>query len=382
MKENLINQNQFNKMQKKHMSYEENQIIHKTKINKTIVSMLLMLLVCFSISPKIPVSTPILITAQAEVAINASKKTMCKGDTYKLKINGTTKKVTWKSSNKSVAVVDANGKVTAKKKGTATITGTIGKNNYTCKVTVNNSMVKPRKTTVAVNVTKTVTVWVDTKNLTQMACTVSNDNIKCTWGDWKSDACPLKIKGVIPGTTTVEVYNTNEKSAKSIITVKIKPAEATAYGSVTGNVTYHYNQYRGYVPDTNARVFLIPKNRNAKGFNIKYTDFTVLSSTLLKKYVYSGKVDGRGNYAINHVPTGQYVAVIVSENTTDGNWFNASDKKTFYTNRSKKFKNVLNDFSAFRLSKSIGMYQWSIGTLAVYKGEKTGYSHAFGYTYN
>ena len=40
--------------------------------------------------------------------------------------------------------------------------------------------------------------------------------------------------------------------------------------------------------------------------------------------------------AINHVPTGQYVAVIVSENTTDGNWFNASDKKTFYTNRSKR----------------------------------------------
>ena len=126
-------------------------------------------------------------------------------------------------------------------------------------------MVKPRKTTVAVNVTKAVTVWVDTKNLTQMSCTVSNDNIKCTWGDWKSDACPLKIKGVIPGTTTVEVYNTNEKSAKSIITVKIKPAEATAYGSVTGNVTYHYNQYRGYVPDIKRQSIPDSEKQECKG---------------------------------------------------------------------------------------------------------------------
>ena len=42
----------------------------------------------------------------------------------------------WQSSNKTVAAVDKNGKVTAKKKGTAIITGSLYDKKYTCKVTV------------------------------------------------------------------------------------------------------------------------------------------------------------------------------------------------------------------------------------------------------
>jgi uncharacterized protein YjdB len=42
----------------------------------------------------------------------------------------------WQSSNKTVATVNANGKVTAKKKGTAIITASLYDKRYTCKVTV------------------------------------------------------------------------------------------------------------------------------------------------------------------------------------------------------------------------------------------------------
>ena len=45
-------------------------------------------------------------------------------------------KATWKSSNPKVATVSSKGKVTAKKKGTATITAKVGKTTYKCKVTV------------------------------------------------------------------------------------------------------------------------------------------------------------------------------------------------------------------------------------------------------
>ena len=45
-------------------------------------------------------------------------------------------KATWKSSNPKVATVSSRGKVTAKKKGTATITAKVGKTTYKCKVTV------------------------------------------------------------------------------------------------------------------------------------------------------------------------------------------------------------------------------------------------------
>lgn len=77
------------------------------------------------------------ITAQAaSVKLNATKKTLVKGQTYTLKISGTSKKVKWSTSKKSVATVDGKGKVTAKGKGKATITATVSGTKYTCKITV------------------------------------------------------------------------------------------------------------------------------------------------------------------------------------------------------------------------------------------------------
>ena len=75
--------------------------------------------------------------------MSKSKLTLTKGETEALKLNGTDQKITWKSSNKNIASVDKNGKITAKKKGTVTITATVLKKKYTCKVTVKN----PKNTT-------------------------------------------------------------------------------------------------------------------------------------------------------------------------------------------------------------------------------------------
>ena len=69
--------------------------------------------------------------------LNASKKTLKKGKSFKLKVKkGRIGKVTFKSGNKKVATVNANGKVTAKKKGKAVITVTANGVNLKCKVTV------------------------------------------------------------------------------------------------------------------------------------------------------------------------------------------------------------------------------------------------------
>ena len=75
-------------------------------------------------------------TVQAAVRLNSTKKTMVIGDTYKLKIKGTSKTVKWSSSNSRVATVSAKGVVKAKKTGTATITAKVGSNKYKCKITV------------------------------------------------------------------------------------------------------------------------------------------------------------------------------------------------------------------------------------------------------
>ena len=63
-------------------------------------------------------------TAQAAVKLNATSVNLCVGDKYQLKLTGTTKKVTWKSSNTKIAKVDENGVVTGVAKGKATITAT------------------------------------------------------------------------------------------------------------------------------------------------------------------------------------------------------------------------------------------------------------------
>ena len=77
------------------------------------------------------------------VALNKTTLTLDIGRTSNLRAtvypsNASNKKCTWSSSNTSVATVDSNGKVTAKKAGTATITVKTSNGKIaTCKVTVN-----------------------------------------------------------------------------------------------------------------------------------------------------------------------------------------------------------------------------------------------------
>jgi len=77
-----------------------------------------------------------------KIKISKTKLTLNKGEKQKLTVkftpsNVTDQTVTWKSSNKKVATVDKNGKVTAKKKGTCTITAvTSNGKKAKCKITV------------------------------------------------------------------------------------------------------------------------------------------------------------------------------------------------------------------------------------------------------
>ena len=93
--------------------------------------------------------------AEAAPRISSSKLTMIKGQSRTLKITGLKKgqKITWKSSNSKIVAVNKAGKLQAKAKGSATITGTVSKRKYTCKVTVQAP--KLNKTSVTLNVGQT-----------------------------------------------------------------------------------------------------------------------------------------------------------------------------------------------------------------------------------
>lgn len=69
--------------------------------------------------------------------LNKSDFTLSRrGETYQIKVNGSSSAPTWSSSNTSVATVASNGTVTAVGNGTCTVTATIGGTSQKCIVRV------------------------------------------------------------------------------------------------------------------------------------------------------------------------------------------------------------------------------------------------------
>lgn len=94
---------------------------------RRIVSIVMILALAITLMP---------VNANAAVKLNVTEKTIGVGESVVLKVEGTTKKITWKSSNKKVATVTKKGKVTGKKVGKATISAKIGKKTIKCRITV------------------------------------------------------------------------------------------------------------------------------------------------------------------------------------------------------------------------------------------------------
>ena len=97
-------------------------------MKRRIISMFMVLVMLFSFSGTEA-------TAAKKPKLNETEITMKKGDTFKLKVTNAGKKVTWKSSDSTIVSVK-DGKLTAKKKGKATITAKTNGSTLKCKVTV------------------------------------------------------------------------------------------------------------------------------------------------------------------------------------------------------------------------------------------------------
>lgn len=82
-----------------------------------------------------------------KISLNKTALKLVKGEKYKLKLkNVKTAKVKWSSGNKKIVSVNKSGKVTAKKKGSTTITATYGKKKYKCRVTVVDKLAEDKTT--------------------------------------------------------------------------------------------------------------------------------------------------------------------------------------------------------------------------------------------
>jgi hypothetical protein len=74
----------------------------------------------------------------ATIKLSQKSSTLVVGQKKTLKVKGTKKKVAWSSSKKSTVTVNKNGVITAKKKGSATITAKVAGKTLKCKVKVEN----------------------------------------------------------------------------------------------------------------------------------------------------------------------------------------------------------------------------------------------------
>ena len=98
---------------------------------KKVIAFLLVVVLTITLIPTLQAS------AASKMKLNKTKVTMYVGKTIKLKVkNKQNKKVKWSSTNKKVAKVTQKGKVTAKKKGKATIIAKVGNKKLKCKIVV------------------------------------------------------------------------------------------------------------------------------------------------------------------------------------------------------------------------------------------------------
>lgn len=74
--------------------------------------------------------------ATKKIALNKNSVALTVGKTLQLKVTGTTEKVKWTSSKKTVATVSVKGKVKAKKAGKAKITAKVAGKKLVCSVCV------------------------------------------------------------------------------------------------------------------------------------------------------------------------------------------------------------------------------------------------------
>lgn len=161
--------------------------------------------------------------APTKITLSKTSTTIGVGKTYTLTKtlpSGTaSNKVTYTSSNKSVATVSSSGKITAKKVGTATITvTTFNGKKATCKVTVKNlpTSVKLNKTSATVKKGGTLTLKATVSPSKNVISTV-------TWTSSNTKVATVKngkITAKAKGTAVITVKTTNGKTAKCKITVK------------------------------------------------------------------------------------------------------------------------------------------------------------------
>ena len=211
---------------------------------KLILALCLVFLTVFAVQSVLPEHYSVISAAEAagKIKLNQKKATINTGEKLQLKVEGTDQKVKWASSNKAVATVSKKGLVKGKKAGKATITATVGKKTYKCKVTVKNSVLSADRTEVTLEVNKNETVTITYRGDDGSITWDSSDEkvATCNWEDGgKNNKLKLTIYGIGPGNANITVKDEKKNSVKIHVTV-------------SGDTTWNYDRMVEMLKKVNA----------------------------------------------------------------------------------------------------------------------------------
>ena len=232
-----------------------------------------------------------------KVSLNKSATTLTEGESETLTATITPsnatgdKTVKWSSSNAEVAAVDSNGKVTAKKAGTAVITAT-SSNRKTASCTVTVKQKEIAITGISLNKSTTSITEGESETLTA-TITPSNATGDKTvkWSSSNAEVAAVDSNGKVTakkaGTAVITATSSNRKTASCTVTVKQKDTY-TGLRDVNGTLTYFTNgqadkTYTGFVSYAGNNYYVINGVVDTSYTNVTYDGKDWL-------YVENGKV--------------------------------------------------------------------------------------------
>ena len=168
--------------------------------------------------PETPDAASVKLNVKKKIAIGVKEKVQLKATVLPA---GASQKVTWKSSKKSVVKVSKNGKITGKKRGTATITATTANGKkVTCRVTVKKAPKKiSLKTKAKTKILKKGKTW-----KLNLVYPKKSTSYKVTFKSSKKAVATVNAKGKIKakkkGTAIITAKTFNGKKVRIKIIVR------------------------------------------------------------------------------------------------------------------------------------------------------------------
>ena len=281
--------------------------------------------------------------SKTAISLNIGKK-------YTLKVTGTKQKITWSSSDKSVATVSSKGVVTAKKGGSAKITAKVLGKSYVCTVTVKGNTVNTILTVDKKKLTMSGSTIIKITSRTGGALrweTNKNNIVTCRWGEWSKNqngwAIKLYVNAQTIGSDTITILDKDSRQ-KVKIPVNVKKVSKSSYSDE--------EKMAGY-----AMGFLLDYFKNRSSLTITHVGYLVNQYGKSVVMIDYKAKNSYGNYVYKNITVG------IEDNlsaTSHGFQIGVSDWPNKYLmvirNSSPRYKEFTNMLDTDRVIDFINQY--------------------------